>query len=326
VTLSRIEKQRQEPEVETVNAMAHVLGYPASYFFLSDVDELKEDVVSFRSLSGMTSKERNAALSSGQVAIEVAEWLKTNFDLPVVDLPEINGEMRPEAAARYARQYWGIGERPIGHLVNFLEAKGVRVFSLSEDTKNVDAFSFWRGGVPYIFLNSFKTAERSRFDAAHELGHLIMHRHGGPVHREAEVEANQFSSSFLMPSADVFGTVPYVQSLAQLLPLKRRWGVSLSALVYRLHKLKIITDWQSRDFYIKINQLYGREEPNGLSRELSSIWLAVLKSLWTEGKSRAYISEILMLPSEEIDAILFSLTSDNSVPAKATVITTLKLV
>src|SRR3546814_6566541 len=53
-----------------------------------------------------------------------------------------------------------------------------------EDTKNVDAFSCWRNGQPFVFLNTFKSAERSRFDAAHELAHLVLHRHGGPQGRE----------------------------------------------------------------------------------------------------------------------------------------------
>jgi hypothetical protein len=45
---------------------------------------------------------------------------------------------------------------------------------------------------------------RGRFDAAHELGHLVMHGHERPLPGpEAEREANQFASAFLMPRADV---------------------------------------------------------------------------------------------------------------------------
>lgn len=39
----------------------------------------------------------------------------------------------------------------------------------------MDAFSFWSAeGRPFIFLSRVKTAERSRFDLAHEIGHLIL--------------------------------------------------------------------------------------------------------------------------------------------------------
>jgi hypothetical protein len=85
----------------------------------------------------------------------------------------------PDTAALYLRQNWGLGERPIPNMLKLLEAKGVRVFSLAENTKAVDAFSVWRNGLPYVFLNIAKSAERSRFDASHELGHLVMHKHGG---------------------------------------------------------------------------------------------------------------------------------------------------
>lgn len=82
------------------------------------------------------------------------------------------------------------------------------MFSLVEETRSVDAFSVWRSNKPYIFLNTVKTAEHSRFDAAHELGHLVLHKHGGPGGRAAEDEANRFASSFLMPSADVRARIP----------------------------------------------------------------------------------------------------------------------
>lgn len=60
-----------------------------------------------------------------------------------------------------------------------------------------------------IFLNVHKSAERLRFDLAHELGHLVMH--GGSLHvepgKEKEQAANDFASAFLMPRADVLGSI-----------------------------------------------------------------------------------------------------------------------
>ena len=53
-----------------------------------------------------------------------------------------------------------------------------------------------------------KTAEHSRFDAAHELGHLVLHRHGPPRGIEAERQANAFASAFLMPHGSVFPRAP----------------------------------------------------------------------------------------------------------------------
>src|ERR1700742_2303507 len=148
-------------------------------------------------------------------------------------------------------------------MIKLLESKGVRVFSLAENTKTVDAFSSWRNEIPYIFLNTFKSAERSRMDAAHELGHLVLHKHGGPRQgRDAEAEANSFASSFLMPQADVRSRLPFVAKLDDLVVAKKRWGVSVAALAYRLHKLGVLSAWQYRTFCIQINQRgFATKEP-----------------------------------------------------------------
>lgn len=50
-------------------------------------------------------------------------------------------------------------------MIHLLEKHGVKVFFLSENTADIDAFSFWKDNIPYIFLNTKKTGERSRFDA-----------------------------------------------------------------------------------------------------------------------------------------------------------------
>ncbi len=163
-------------------------------------------------------------------------------------------------------------------MIRLLESKGIRVFSLSENTKNVDAFSCWRDGVPYIFLNTFKSAEHSRFDAAHELGHLVLHKHGGPQQRQAETEANAFASALLMPSVDVKSRVRFISGLNDLITAKKRWGVSVAALNYRLHKLGIIKDWQNRNLCIQISKRgYRTNEPDPLEREESVVWKKVIR-------------------------------------------------
>jgi Zn-dependent peptidase ImmA (M78 family)/DNA-binding XRE family transcriptional regulator len=314
VTLSRIENGKQEPDEETIAKLVRVLRYPRRFFFMADIDEVHVDAASFRSLTSMSARERDAALASGILALELADWVKARFNLPEPDLPDLGYQNDPAGAARTLRQYWSIGEKPIGHLIKLLESKGARVFALAENTRNVDAFSYWRNGEPFIFLNTIKSAERSRFDAAHELGHLVLHRHGGPQGREAEHQANLFASSFLMPKADVGDQIPYVTSLRELLRMKKRWGVSLSALVYRLHKLESITDWQYRSFCIQIERDFGSVEPDGLSRERSAIWQMVLTELWRDGITRHHIADALNLPHDEVDTLLFGLTGDPGPP------------
>ena len=307
ITITRLEKGENEPEESTLDGIAKVLGFPKAFFLGDDLDEPTKESASFRSLTSMTAKERDAALSAGALAYLLSDWVGSRFNLPKVRMLDLGYEREPEIAARTMREEWGLGERPIKNVIKLLESKGVRVFSLAESTKNVDAFSCWRNGIPYIFLNTFKTAEHSRFDALHELGHLVMHRHGEAKGREAEREANKFSSCFLMPTSDVISEVPYVTSLSQLIKAKKRWGVSVSALAYRLHKMEMISDWQYRTFCIQINKRFGVSEPEGLEHEKSVVWEKVFRELWSEGITKKHITNELCIPENEIESLLFGL-------------------
>jgi Zn-dependent peptidase ImmA (M78 family) len=315
VTLSRVVNGLQTPDDQTVEKLISALKFPREFFFKDDPVGIDPTAASFRSFTAMTARERDAALSAGSLAYEAADWLKSQFNLPVADLLDLSFERNASAAARMLRQYWAIGEKPIANMVKLLEAKGVRVFSLAENTKNVDAFSCWRDGEPYIFLNTFKTAERSRFDAAHELAHLVLHKHGGPQQgRSAELEAHEFASSFLMPQDDVLAHIPFVSSLDHIVRAKKRWGVSVAALAHRLHRIKLLTDWQYRTFCIQINRKYGSDEPDGLPAERSSVWQMVLSELWKSGVTRERIALDLKIPADEMENLIFGLTGATGRP------------
>ncbi len=157
----------------------------------------------------------------GAIALHFNKWLEERFDMPVATLPDLSREHNPEMAAESLRRVWGIGKLSIRNLIHLLEANGVRVFSLALETKEVDAFSMWKGNVPFIFLNTYKTAEHSRFDAAHELGHLVLHKHGGPHGRETEKEADAFASAFLMPAESVVANAPRFTTVSDLIKLKK---------------------------------------------------------------------------------------------------------
>src|SRR2546428_34802 len=159
-----------------------------------------------------------------------------------------------EAAAKALRVRWGLGDKPISNMLWLLEAKGVRVFSLAEENVEVDAYSFWRGKQPLVFLNTMKSAEHSRFDAAHELGHLVLHQHGEPQGQEAEREAHAFAAAFLMPRGSVLANAPKFATVEHLVKLKKFWTVSVAALAYRLHAVGVLSEWHYRQIYIEISK------------------------------------------------------------------------
>ena len=314
VTVSRLEAANNEPETTTLDAIVRALGFPREFYFGGDIDDITKEAASFRSLTSMTSRERDAALAAGQLAYLLSDYVADRFNLPAPNLLDLTHERDPAGAARTLRQHWGLGEQPISNMIKLLESKGVRVFSLAENTKTVDAFSCWRNGIPYVFLNTFKSTERSRLDAAHELAHLTLHKHGGPQQgREAEMEANSFASSFLMPRADIVSRIPSVKVLDQLIVAKKRWGVSVAALAYRLHKLRILSDWQYRMFCIQINQRgFNTSEPYGLPPEESVVWKKVFTQLWSDKVSKNQVAAALNLPSDEIENLVFGLAGGSA--------------
>jgi Zn-dependent peptidase ImmA (M78 family)/DNA-binding XRE family transcriptional regulator len=309
LTIHRYEAGDTEPTAESLSRLSSALSFPVGFFEAKGVDEPNPHSASFRGMSSMTAAQRDAALAAGALAFALDDWVHDRFQLPEVAVPTMSGE-EPEIAARMLRQHWALGERPIRNMVHLLEAKGVRVFSLVENTRSVDAFSLWRGAKPYVFLNTMKTTEHSRFDSAHELAHLVLHKHGGPQGKEAEDEANRFASSFLMPDADVSAVAQGVSNIRQIISLKRRWGVSAIALTYRLNKLECISAWQYRKFAIQLSELgYRQSEPEPLARETSVVWQKVLTQLWSERVTKNHIAEQLYLPIQELENLVFGLAT-----------------
>lgn len=315
-TIWRYEMEGDVPPEETLSTIAAVLEFPLSFFCGTDLDEFPREAVSFRSLKAMLARDRDAALVAGAFAFLFDDWVSERFSLPAPDdIPDLKDSGEPESAAETLRLKWGLGDRPIGNMVHLLESKGIRVFSLTENTKNVDAFSLWRRGVPYVFLNTYKTAERSRFDAAHELGHLVLHKHGG-AHGGGHVvegQANSFASAFLMPRAAVLARIPRAQSLNQIVQAKSYWRVSAAALNFRLHKVGAVSDWVYRNINIQLSKTYGQKEPNSIPREVSLLWEKVFGQLRQEKITKHDISLQLGLPIDEFESLIFGLSRMQSI-------------
>lgn len=308
-TVVRCEKGETEPTQEHLDTFARVLRFPVEFFSGDDLDE--PESASFRSQTTMSAAIRDASLAAGALGFLVSDWVEERFSLPPIHVPDLH-LYEPEEAARVLRAEWQLGERPISNMLHLLESKGVRVFSLAENTTKVNAYSIWRKERPYVFLNNYKSAESSRYDAAHELGHLAMHQDGGSTARAAEDQANRFASSFLMPRGDVIAVLPRVSYLDQIIRAKSRWRVSVAALTYRLHKLGAISDWKYRDLCIEIStRRYHREEPYPIERERSVVWEKVLRALWAEKTTQAHIARDLRLPEEEINGLIFGVVTEH---------------
>lgn len=299
----------KKPRPAILEKIADLLGFPMDFFFsASPIDVPAESAVSFRSLAKMTAGHRDMALVQSALCIQLNSFFESKFEMPKAQVPDLSHIGSPEAAADYLRRDWAIGNLPIGNLIHLLESRGVRIYSLAIESLEVDALSTWKEGIPFMFLNLQKTAEHGRFDAAHELGHLVLHRHGSPGGREAEREAHAFASAFLMPEASVIARAPRFATIDQLEKLKRIWGVSVAALNHRLHTIGMTSDWHYRSLCVEIAKLGLRtREEGGLAREASQLLQKMLMTLSDEGVTRSQIAATLQIRKSDLDAMLFGL-------------------
>jgi Zn-dependent peptidase ImmA (M78 family)/transcriptional regulator with XRE-family HTH domain len=309
-SVTGFESGELEPKADTLTRLSKELSFPPSFFEAEDLPELGKEAVSFRALSKMEAAQRDSALAAGRLAFGLHDWISERFRLPAPNVPKLDPGVDPETAAQVVRAEWSLGERPIPNLVHLLEVRGVRVFSVTQDCRELDAYSLWHRGQPFIFLNTQKSGEHSRFDAAHELGHLVLHwHHDIPQGRQAEQEANRFAAAFLMPAASILAKAPRNPSLKQLIEAKRPWKVSVAALTHRLHQLKVLSDWHYRTLWIEIGRRgYRADEPEPrIDRETSQVLNKVFASLRKEGFTKANIAQDLHVHPQDLDALVFGL-------------------
>jgi Zn-dependent peptidase ImmA (M78 family)/DNA-binding XRE family transcriptional regulator len=318
-SIQNYEAGASTPDSETLAQMAKLLNFPQQFFYIEErMPTIAEHAASFRSLSKMTDGMKNCALSAGAIAFKINEWMEARFNLPRADLPDLR-DLSPEEAAATLRRMWGLGNAPIPNMIHLLESKGIRVFSLAEEAREVDAFCTWYDCKPFVFLNTMKSAERSRFDAAHELGHLVRDvysmQHGEAQGSEMERQADAFASAFLMPKESVITNKPPAFTLKYLMKLKHYWGVSLAALAYRYNSLSQVTEWTYRNLCIEIAKNgYRSNEPEPMERESSQLLSKVLDFLQSQKLGRAEIAKSLSISVDEINALTFALTRLSIVP------------
>ncbi len=307
-SISLYENGHAEPSQETLVQLAAVLRVAPAFLRGVDLDEVPVDAVSFRALSKMTARQRDRALSAGRVALLINEWIETRFELPEADVPTLTG-YEPESAAQVVRARWGMGERPVSNLLHLLEAHGVRIYSLTAENSQLDAYSLFWHAQPFIFLNTAKSGERGRFDAAHELGHLVLHgEHLVPNRPHAETEANRFAAAFLMPGASIVAQGLRDATPEKILQAKRVWKVAATALAHRLYELDLLTDWGYRAACVQLSQWgYRRSEPDGINRESSQLLAKVFRSLRDHGESPAAIATDIGVTTGELQDHIFGL-------------------
>lgn len=255
-SISRWEKGEQSPEAETLDQLARALNLPTAYF-LRPVPAHGSAPFFFRSMAAATKAARGKAKARLRWAQDICLALEEYVDLPNCNVPDpvgqrdfrTIGDEEIEAFAISCRRHWGLGDGPISDVHLLLENNGVVVVHDEVEAATMDGLSSWSSadGRAYVYVAIDKpSAVRARFNAAHELAHLVLHRRINPTtlskkedFKEIERQAHLFAAAFLLP-AETFAAELSSPTLSGLLSLKERWKVSIGAMIKRCEVLGII--------------------------------------------------------------------------------------
>ena len=267
-SISLYENGKNVPDHEKVRVLARILGFPYDYFFQKDKIKAYTETTYFRSQATATKKDRAAQSVKLEFVAQMYETLWNYIDFPVYKDPKLDfiGYDDPldcesqdaidemEEAVAKVKKCWRVPSGPIKDLQYLLEQNGILVtgFSIGED--KIDAFS-QRTIIDNadVFLIAVALGSRPecrlRFDMAHELGHIVLHPWSEDIEslskeefKARERQANMFASAFLLPRDSFSKDVSqYPTDLKFYLFLKKKWKVSVQAMMYRARQLDIIS-------------------------------------------------------------------------------------
>ncbi|HVV74626.1 MAG TPA: XRE family transcriptional regulator [Mycobacteriales bacterium] len=238
--ISQFESGSTRPGATTIDRFAEVLRVPADFFYMQPVDAHEGY---FRSLRRSPVSHRRRARAIAHIAhdavVAAGPGAFPAYDVPELPVHDLRADhTQLEEIAHRTRSAMQVPRGPVADVVDLLERHGVVVIRLPLDTADVDAFSLPFADHPVVILGSDKgDRARSRFDAAHELGHLAAHQEQAWGLKEIEQQAHMFAAAFLMPASDIHDELPTYADWPTLFDLKRRWQVSLAALLMRARTL-----------------------------------------------------------------------------------------
>lgn len=262
--MSRIEQDFIEVGENHLKAISAVLNYPEQFFYQEG--ETLPPALALRKRNIVAQKVLlpiDAQVNIYRLTIEklIKAISYTDINLPVLDIEKLGS---PAEAARKLRKLWKVEKGAINNLTQVLEDNGLFLINFDFNTDRVDGMSILADNkFPIMFSNKRSLGDRQRFTLAYELGHLVMHLQTNPSFtRDISHEANEFAAEFLMPEKDIKGDFKDGVTLNILADLKRKWKVSMQALLYRANDIGVITDNQKRYLINQFNSMnIRRREP-----------------------------------------------------------------
>ncbi|MEO1041070.1 MAG: XRE family transcriptional regulator [Pseudomonadota bacterium] len=323
-SMSKYENDKQNPTQEVVDLLASHLRFPRSYFFLPYRFGDDKPIFWRSKLTAPKGKKEGAKVR--------LDWVKSAVDylcafldfspvnVPLIDTPSdiaLMDDQFIEEAAASIREQWEIAPGPMPDVLERMELNGIFVSRIHVRAEKLDAFSQWSDhyGVPFVVLSRDKaSACRQRFDALHELAHLVLHRSvthkqmsNASTYKLLEKQADKLASALLLPERDFLDEL-YAPSLDAFVSMKSRWKASVGAMIMRAHQLDIISDdYKTRLWMNYTRRGYKRNgEPldNSLPKEEPHMIRAGFMMLLESGRqTKSDILSALPFPADDLEEI-----------------------
>jgi Zn-dependent peptidase ImmA (M78 family)/transcriptional regulator with XRE-family HTH domain len=304
------------PKPPTVLQIASALEFPLGYFAANGrpLPDLDAEASFFRSLRKSSQIDRDAAVAHAALLAELVEVIERHARLPALQIPqqvadESTSPQEIDEIAADVRSHWDLAHEPIDNMVRTLEVHGVIVVRLELADEGIDAFSWPGAGRPLVILDTGKgDRARSRFDAAHELGHLVMHaQQVKAADRELEKQANRFASAFLLPAERLESEWPHGRvNWGALMGLKQRWQVSMAALLFRARDIGLVNpkNYESAVKYMSRSG-WRKLEPGHLGDpERPRLLRRAVEALDQTGITVTALADLAHIPVDEVRTYL----------------------
>lgn len=262
-TIANYESGRTVPGMRTIHILSIFYSKPIDWF-LGSGPVLTG--VRYRCLKAVKVSEKKA------FEAEAAGWLQAYIELEnVLGLPlKAVLHFRPElqTGAKLAEAVRGVLDlgpmQPIASVVDVLQRFGVRVIQIWSEAR-IDALAANFGNMPVVVLNGNLSNDRIRFDASHELWHIL----AGECDQDVDLDdkspdgpAHEFASHLLL--SDIALREAFQgNSMVRLVQFKERYGISLAAMIYRARKADLISDSLYQRLWKEFTRLGWRKQEPG---------------------------------------------------------------
>jgi Zn-dependent peptidase ImmA (M78 family)/transcriptional regulator with XRE-family HTH domain len=255
--ISKYEKNKSTPSAPFLLLAASILDVPSSYF--THQPTLEVTWLAFRRHSSLPAREQQAikayAADVAELQIELQDLLHPGSGADLLPIKAVTSVEEAEQAAMRLRECWGLDDRPIDSLVQTAEDHQVIVVGWRSQGGEFDGLSGWCEQRPVTVLSTAADTDRRRFTLAHELGHLVMDTRA-LAEKVAEKLAHRFAAALLVPADRALhelGARRTRLDWEELAILKRKYGLSIAAWIFRANDLNIITEHHAKTLWQELS-------------------------------------------------------------------------